>query len=707
MKKNIVMSWFLFGKDRSGQLILAVMVLLGFTATAQTSYTFVPAGATGTAGPTQGQANTAYSATNLNGSVTVVNGYQYWVVPNTELYSVRAIGASGGGVNGGFGADLEGSFFFNAGDTLIILPGQEGMDALDGSTTGGGGSFVVLKTFTSTIVTSSGVRVTPLVIAGGGGGNPGTLHPDCNGNLLTNGYNGAGQDGGGTGGVNGNGGGISAPSGNNRGGGGGGFLTNGDHSSTCGTGGLESGKSFLDGAWGGFSIGCSTSYPGGFGCGGGSVSSGWRASGGGGGYSGGGGGQTNAVATDHRGGGGGSFNSGTGQTNQLSANTGDGRVIITRLCDVNLTASSNPICIGSAVTLSTNAGSNIQWSNGSTAAFITVSPSSTSQYTVTGTSSGSTACTSTVVLTVTVNPLPSITSVVSPSMLCVGNTATVTASGAGTYTWSHGVTAPTATFNPVVNTVYSLTATDHNNCVNTHTVEVFANTNVLSVTSDTFVCAGNSLDLNVSGALSYTWSIGTHFPSVPVIPAATTVYTVSGTDMYSCVLSGSVTVTVHPKPAVTAAADQAMICIGESVVLTAAGANTYQWSSGATGSSVTLTPPVDILYSYTVTGTDNNSCTNIAVVTVSVSNCLGLNETEQSLTGLSVYPNPTDGIFTIQMSGQERAHITVTDVSGRVITSTVMNGDKTGLDLSGFAAGVYYIKVQAAGGERTVKLLKQ
>lgn len=312
-------------------LLLFGMIACWTTVVGQQSYTFTTGGATGRTGPSQSDINTAYTGTNLAGAVTVNAGIQYWVVPQSGYFNIQAFGAQGGGVSGGMGASITGDFALFAGDTLFILVGQEGLDGADGSATGGGGSFVTIKDPTSSNITSSGKKVTPLLIAGGGGANPGVVNADCNGSAATSGENGLGGDGSGVGGLNGNGGGIAVPSGNNRGGGGGGFLTNGEMTGTCGSGGLESGLSFLNGGAGGLSTGCSTPYAGGFGGGGGSISSGWRGSGGGGGYSGGGGGQTNSVATSHRGGGGGSYNSGNNPINLSGVRTGEGLVVITPL----------------------------------------------------------------------------------------------------------------------------------------------------------------------------------------------------------------------------------------------------------------------------------------------------------------------------------------------------------------------------------------
>lgn len=299
------------------------------TCTPNLYYSFLTCGGSGIDGPTQSQANTAYNSTNLNGLVSVTNGVQYWIVPITATYTIKAVGAAGGGSSRGLGAGMRGDFALVAGDTLLVVVGQEGYDPNDNSATGGGGSYVVLVDNTSsTVMTSTGLKVTPLIIAGGGGANPGTLNSACNANITTSGNAGSGVTASGIGGINGNGGAIAESSGNNRAGGGGGFLTDGERTGTCGNSGTESGFSFLNGSKGGVNTSCGTGYEGGFGGGGGANSSGWRGSGGGGGYSGGGGGQTNSNATTHRAGGGGSFNSGSNKVDSTGVGTSDGFVNI-------------------------------------------------------------------------------------------------------------------------------------------------------------------------------------------------------------------------------------------------------------------------------------------------------------------------------------------------------------------------------------------
>ena len=134
---------------------------------AQTTYTFTNASATGSVGPTAPQITAAYLATNLNGSVTVVSGIQQFTVPVTGPYRIAAYGAQGGGAQGGKGAMIQGDITLTAGQVLKILVGQQGLTTFP-VTSGGGGAFVAVGSNTA------------LVVAGGGGSST-MLTSTCDG----------------------------------------------------------------------------------------------------------------------------------------------------------------------------------------------------------------------------------------------------------------------------------------------------------------------------------------------------------------------------------------------------------------------------------------------------------------------------------------------------------------------------------------------
>src|SRR5688572_15323246 len=119
MKKFYKSNLYLRLENHNGSFISLFFQLLFFVVpfalSSQITYTFTNCGATGKFGPTQGQVNAAYAATNLNGTVVVTgNGIQTWTVPTTGLYRIETYGAQGGteSVNkyGGRGAIMRGDF---------------------------------------------------------------------------------------------------------------------------------------------------------------------------------------------------------------------------------------------------------------------------------------------------------------------------------------------------------------------------------------------------------------------------------------------------------------------------------------------------------------------------------------------------------------------------------------------------------------------
>jgi hypothetical protein len=109
------------------------------------------------------------------------------------------------------------------------------------------------------------------------------------------------------------------------------------------------------------------------------------------------------------------------------------------------------------------------WVNVGSGSTQTVSPTTSTTYTVLGSNNG---CAGQDVITINVNALPVIQVVQSHSVLCYNlhQSGTLTASGAGSYNWSNGSVTPVIVVSPSVTTSYVVTGTDGNGCSNTKTV---------------------------------------------------------------------------------------------------------------------------------------------------------------------------------------------------------------------------------------------
>jgi hypothetical protein len=231
--------------------------------------------------------------------------------------------------------------------------------------------------------------------------------------------------------------------------------------------------------------------------------------------------------------------------------------------------------------------------------------------------------------------------------------------------------------------------------------------NIYVIASKPAVCSGQPVNLQALGALTYSWNNGGNNPMVTVAPTAGTSYTVLGTNSFGCTSAGVHSVTVNQPPVVTVSAPSQNICMGESVALSGAGAVKYDWLSSAgfiqSGNPIQASPSTSA--SYTVTGTDANGCSGSAAISIGVDACTGLNQF--SMVGLLVYPNPTSGILTVETGNSSGMSIEVTDVTGRLIKTVTSDNDRTNLDMSSVANGIYYVKIKSSASTEVIKIVKQ
>ncbi|MBK9041748.1 MAG: T9SS type A sorting domain-containing protein [Saprospiraceae bacterium] len=281
--------------------------------------------------------------------------------------------------------------------------------------------------------------------------------------------------------------------------------------------------------------------------------------------------------------------------------------------EVNVQISTHQICIGGTATLTATGGGTYLWNTGQTTPSISVNPAVTTIYSVTVTDAN--GCSNTSNKTLNVLPLPNV-SITGPEAICTGGSATLTATGGGTYLWNTGQTTPSISINPAVTTIYSVTVTDANGCSNTSnkTLNVLPLPNV-SITGPEAICTGGSATLTATGGGTYLWNTGQTTPSISVNPTITTTYSVTVTDSNGCTNSTNKTLNELPLPIVSITGPDG-ICVGGTTTFTATGGGSYLWNTGQTSASISLNPSVTTTYSVTVT--DTNGCSNNANKTLNV-----------------------------------------------------------------------------------------
>jgi len=250
--------------------------------------------------------------------------------------------------------------------------------------------------------------------------------------------------------------------------------------------------------------------------------------------------------------------------------------------------------------------------------------------------------------TLTVNSAPSINTQPSSTTICHNSNASFTIDASGTtltYQWQEnqgsgysnlsstsiytGVTTATLTISAASTAMsgymYRCVVNGCSSNLNSNDVTLTVNT-IPSVTNvvPASRCDVGTVNLGATASAgTLNWyaassggsSLGTGTSFTTPTLTTTTTYYVDATNN-SCTSSRStVMATVNNLPPVIANASSTTLCSGESVTLSGGGAATYTWSGGVTN-GIGFVPSATA--TYTVTGTDANTCSNIAAVTVEV-----------------------------------------------------------------------------------------
>jgi hypothetical protein len=376
-----------------------------------------------------------------------------------------------------------------------------------------------------------------------------------------------------------------------------------------------------------------------------------------------------------------------GVVGTCTSNIASVTVVVNSLPTLSITANPTVLCAGSSATLTAGGASNYTWSpGGSNATSIVVTPTSTSSYTLDGVNGF--GCASTETLNLSVNPIPSVNITSTVSSVCAGSCATLTATGAASYTWLPGnILANAAVVCPTVNTTYTVNGST-SGCIGTNSqlISVNALPVVTATATPASICNGFSSTLTASGASSYSWiTIPASGSSVVVSPTINTSYIVSGTNAAGCENTQTVGVSVNGLPSITITASSNTICVGSTATLTGSGTLSYTWNpSGPNTSTLAVSPSVTTVY--TLTGSNGAGCTSnqfFTLVVVSIptvvasaaspSVCEGFT-TNLIGTGANTYtwlPGGATGSLIVVSPTITTTYTLTGDISGCSSTSTV------------------------------------
>lgn len=305
--------------------------------------------------------------------------------------------------------------------------------------------------------------------------------------------------------------------------------------------------------------------------------------------------------------------------------------------------------------------------------------------------------------------------------VCVGATTALT-SGTPGGTWNSSTPAvATVSSSGLVTGLTagtSIISYTESGCTVTQVVTVVGLPDAGTITGVTIACIGFTTTLN-STVPGGTWSSGT--PAVGTIStsgvvtgltAGTTIITYSVTN--SCGTgTATVAVTVSSTLTVAPITGGDSVCVGTTITLSSATGGGV-WSSFNTSLATVSTAGIvtgvgigiDTIY-YTITNSCGTAKAKKVVKVKAAGTCptTGLPMTVEDPHGLHVFPNPSAGNITLSIPGiNEDAHITVTDIAGRVVTQFIMSpGRQKEIELHQ-PAGLYIISATTSTERHIVKV---
>ncbi len=308
---------------------------------------------------------------------------------------------------------------------------------------------------------------------------------------------------------------------------------------------------------------------------------------------------------------------------------------------------------------------------------------------------------------VNVNPSPN-ANVGAIKTICNGANTTIGASAVSgnTYLWSSmpaGFTSTNAnpTVSPTTTTKYYLTeTTTATGCFKSDSVMVnvnpLPNANVGAIKT---ICNGANTTIGASAVSgnTYLWSsMPAGFTSTNAIPTVsptttTKYYLTETTTATGCFKSDSVMVNVNPLPFVTTQ------LINSYTIIAKQNGAFYQWLDcnlghsiipGATNQSYTATINGDYAVIVSINNcTDTSTCVNI--------NKLGMYRNMKDCSKLTIYPNPASTLLIVNKYNltEENIRYSIMSSIGQVVVTGFLIDDKTEINISSIAAGVYIIKI--------------
>lgn len=300
--------------------------------------------------------------------------------------------------------------------------------------------------------------------------------------------------------------------------------------------------------------------------------------------------------------------------------------------------------------------------------------------------------------------------------ICAVNNIIINAGNFDTYLWNTGAFTSSITADSVGNGIgtfnYSVIVSDTNNCIATDSVNITFEATPTSLLTDSASICGEGANLNLDAGsnplYTYLWNDASTSSNITVdstnLGGFMNYMYVTITSPAGCTQVDSTHVYLRaiPMPFI---GNDTTICWTQKIVFDAgAGFSSYLWSNGATSQTISLDSLTFALGAndYSVEVYNNVNCSNSDSITLVIDPCTGILTPEISGANILIYPNPSKGQFKIEISGLDQQDYNLgvfNSLGSQVFAEQIQpSGQSTqswNIDLSAFAKGIYFVRLQS------------
>ncbi len=257
----------------------------------------------------------------------------------------------------------------------------------------------------------------------------------------------------------------------------------------------------------------------------------------------------------------------------------------------------------------------------------------------------------------------------------------------------------------------SYTYTDSNSCTSSSIDSInILQEPTISISGDSVLCFGDTSVVSAIGGLNYFWSNGDTSNTTISLAFNSFFLSATGLDTNGCQNIDSIFITVNDLPQVNIIAPDTLCSDSLTTINVISSANQFLWNNNNTNAFIEIGPfnngddPT-----YFVTATDSNGCYNSDSTVIIIENCEVSQTHDLDDMYIIIYPNPNNGIFTIELNNHLNEEINISFISslGQIVNQQKFNSNIINFNTPYLSSGIYSLIIKSNNESFVKKIIIQ